>query len=101
MKEKLNALHEPTVLCKPLDAPSRSLPTRAGTIRRLSPTIVADYFRFFESIPSHEESILVATVNMGNKQGPADYGLGTIGMCLGPPPAGGPPSDQKENKSPS
>ena len=27
----------------------------------------------------------------------ADYGLGTIGTCLGPPPAGGPPSDQKKN----
>ena len=25
-----------------------------------------------------------------------DYGLGTIGTCLGPPPSGGPPSDQKE-----
>ena len=29
----------------------------------------------------------------------ADYGLGTIGTCLGPPPARGPPSDQK-NKNP-
>ena len=29
----------------------------------------------------------------------ADYGLGTIGTCLGPPPAGGPPSDQK-NENP-
>ena len=28
----------------------------------------------------------------------ADYGLGTIGMCLGPPPARGPPSDQKKKK---
>ena len=27
----------------------------------------------------------------------ADYGLGTIGTCLGPPPAGGPPFDQKKN----
>ena len=26
----------------------------------------------------------------------ADYGLGTIGTCLGPPPAWGPPSDQKK-----
>ena len=25
----------------------------------------------------------------------ADYSLGTIGTCLGPPPTGGPPSDQK------
>ena len=25
----------------------------------------------------------------------ADYGLGTIGTCLGPPPAVGPPADQK------
>ena len=38
---------------------------RAGTIRRLSPTIVADCFRFNESIPDHEKSILVATVNLG------------------------------------
>ena len=29
----------------------------------------------------------------------ADYGLGTIGTCLGPPHAGGPPSDQK-NENP-
>ena len=28
----------------------------------------------------------------------ADYGLGTIGTCLGSPPAGGPPSDQKNEK---
>ena len=25
-----------------------------------------------------------------------DYGLGTIGTCLGPPPAGGPPSDKRK-----
>ena len=30
----------------------------------------------------------------------ADYGLGTIGTCLGPPPARGPPSDQK-NENPT
>ena len=30
----------------------------------------------------------------------ADYGLGTVGTCLGPPPAKGPPSDKKkEGKS--
>ena len=29
----------------------------------------------------------------------ADYGLDTIGTCLGHPPAGGPPSDQKKRKS--
>ena len=28
----------------------------------------------------------------------ADYGLGTIGTCLGPPPPGGPPSDQKKKE---
>ena len=27
----------------------------------------------------------------------ADYGLGTIGTCLGHSPSGGPPSDQKKN----
>ena len=27
----------------------------------------------------------------------ADYGLGTIGTCLGPPLTRGPPSDQKKN----
>ena len=40
---------------------------RAGTIRRLSPTIVADCFRFSESIPNHKKSILVTTINMSNK----------------------------------
>ena len=30
----------------------------------------------------------------------ADYGLGTIGTCLRPPPAGGAPSDQKKKKNP-
>ena len=38
---------------------------RAGTIRRLSPTIVAKCSRFNESIPNHKKSILVTTVNMG------------------------------------
>ena len=40
---------------------------RAGTIRRLSPTIVANCFRFSESIPNHRKSIPVTTINMGNK----------------------------------
>ena len=30
----------------------------------------------------------------------ADYGLGTIGTCLGPPPARGPPFGQKRKKIP-
>ena len=28
----------------------------------------------------------------------ADYGLGTIGMCLGPPPAGGPHLTENKEK---
>ena len=30
----------------------------------------------------------------------ADYGLGTVGKCLGPPLAGRPPFDQKRKKIP-
>ena len=30
----------------------------------------------------------------------ADYGLGTIGTCLGPPLSRGPPCDQKQKKNP-
>ena len=33
---------------------------------------------------------------MGHPPSGVDYDLGTIGMCLGPPPLGGPPSDQKK-----
>ena len=29
----------------------------------------------------------------------ADYGLGTIGTCLGPPPAGGPPFIKKKENA--
>ena len=39
--------------------------SRAGTIRRLSPTIVAKCLRFNTSIPNHEKSILVTTMNIG------------------------------------
>ena len=41
------------------------LKTRAGTIRRLSPTIVAYDCRFNQSIPDLEKSILVTAVNLG------------------------------------
>ena len=35
---------------------------RAGTIRRLSPTIVAEHIRFLESILNHRKSILFTTI---------------------------------------
>ena len=36
-----------------------------------------------------------AVIALNETAAGADYGLGTIGTCLGPPPSGGPPSDKK------
>ena len=44
-----------------------------------------------ESLHLHREQPIRRTLGTG-----ADYGLGTIGTCLGPLPSGGPPSDQKK-----
>ena len=66
----LNNLKGLSVACNSYNHPGWLLTyiawTRAGTIRWLSPTIVAEYFQFFnESIQNHGKSILFNAIRTG------------------------------------